>query len=1319
MPILEEESLTTEIFTPDQPPIDFDAEQSQAQFSGLFPTIGAAWGMFNPVTSMVVNESTLSILDQYDPEFEPNARGFEEYSHIIAGAKDAEHERRLKNDILRKKKYENTIADGGGFGITASLAASLMDPVGLYTFGAAGKIARTPTKINKMTHVSKSTGKVAVVGAGSTALSEIALQASQPALEAEESFKAIAGGALLGGLLGAAGGVLSKPEFDSLASKLKRDFNNINRTDARQAELNNSILKAYNETSGAGAESVAKLTAEDLELVETFGFAKMSKYITPTLRVMQSSSVVAKRIYVQMAEIPLKMKGSASGKTMPVAAETLAKRYDTHLAKAIVSKDEGYKEIKQAAKERGQKPMSKSQYKTKIAKAMRREDVDVNGDPIITKAAEKIRKQFFNELRDAAIEVELLPKDVEAKFADSYLTRLWSPKDIIANEPVFKKKLTDWAQVRVRKVIADTEAKYIKSGERIQKSIEKDLEVMRNNEQKLKELSERKPVKFDYRTQPSVQDDYLEFLKREIGAQELEAYLARYELEEVAELVHAALQKVPKTPESLTQRIVKLGGIKPDADLKSAKVNRRGLFKEDGMSLDDMVRALADPKEGFFAHMSDDDAGILPNRWDQDYLRQKIIEDIDGGGVFRDDDFYIVSEIERIMQEQSFADGMLSDAGIDNYKNFYKEIYEDVKGTKRGLKKDAQKERARIKAAKQGAREGQKLTKPFRDELKKMRNAQGANLRRANRKLETKIKKSKQLSDDLHLRKKEELDAYFDVTSNNGIDEYVKDIVDEVTDNLAQLKPQAEIPSFIVPTERGPLRGKTLDVNDIEFEEFLDNDIDHIMNVYRHHMGTQIEMKRNLGGIDLKDQLQEVAEEYRVLRENAPDEKTKLKLAKEQKAVIRDIEGVRDVLLGRYNAHNPDEVLNQAGVVLRDLQFMAKMGGVVISSLPDVFRSTMVNGLSRAIPEMEMAQVSKITRGMAIDDLKDLGFGLEAVLASRLQSLAELGDPMNRGTALTRFTGNSAQIFSKVTMINYWNDMHKTYSAIATQNKILRSLDGSDAEYLNRLGISDSHARVIKKQFEKHGTTDGKKIISGAKDWDVKDPNVANAKRVFEAALRKEADVAIVTKGAGDLPLLSNKEAGKLFLQFRNFVMASHTRVTLRALQARGEKEVAGAIMGAVSMVAMGMMVAAIKSEMSRRSAGLRGADKHLDTSKWNKRKWLAEGLDRSGLVALMLEPINISDKAAGLGPSMLTGQGAPSSYAGRNIVGMIGGPSVGTIGDLGLTLRNLGAPITGAELSKSDIYASRRLLPFQNAFIFRQMFDILEAKTGEAVGIQ
>jgi hypothetical protein len=100
------------------------------------------------------------------------------------------------------------------------LIAGIVDPINFIpVFNTASKSVR----IGKLL---TGASKTAIAGAGGVALTEGILQAQQETRTAEESAVNIAGGAVLGGILGGAGALLSKRKFNSITKKLEQDIGN-------------------------------------------------------------------------------------------------------------------------------------------------------------------------------------------------------------------------------------------------------------------------------------------------------------------------------------------------------------------------------------------------------------------------------------------------------------------------------------------------------------------------------------------------------------------------------------------------------------------------------------------------------------------------------------------------------------------------------------------------------------------------------------------------------------------------------------------------------------------------------------------------------------------------------------------------------------------------------------------------------------------------------------------------------------------------------------------------------------------------------------
>ena len=176
-------------------------------------------------------------------------------------------------------------------------------------------------------------------------------------------------------------------------------------------------------------------------------------------------------------------------------------------------------------------------------------------------------------------------------------------------------------------------------------------------------------------------------------------------------------------------------------------------------------------------------------------------------------------------------------------------------------------------------------------------------------------------------------------------------------------------------------------------------------------------------------------------------------------------------------------------------------------------------------------------------------------------------------------------------------------------------------------------------------------------------------------------------------------EVGKLVGQFRSFGFAAVQRILLSGLQQRD----AAALSGAVLSVGLGMGVYALKTMQY-------GGELSDDPT-----QWLVEGVNRSRLFGWLMDINNTAEKLSRgrLGIAALTGESV-SRYQSRNWVEAMARPSVGLIQDANQVL---GSAISG-DWRESDTRAIRRILPYQNLFYLRGLFDAVEDGVNQGLGV-
>ena len=146
---------------------------------------------------------------------------------------------------------------------------------------------------------------------------------------------------------------------------------------------------------------------------------------------------------------------------------------------------------------------------------------------------------------------------------------------------------------------------------------------------------------------------------------------------------------------------------------------------------------------------------------------------------------------------------------------------------------------------------------------------------------------------------------------------------------------------------------------------------------------------------------------------------------------------------------------------------------------------------------------------------------------------------------------------------------------------------------------------------------------------------------------------------------------------------------------------------GVLSMISLGMMTYAFKQW---------DADRPLDE---NPSAWVAEGIDRSGMLGIFGEINNTLEKISSnnLGLRPIMGISAPASrYASRSVLESAMGPSFGLAGDV---VKTANAISNGQDWTESDSRAIRRLIPGQNLSILRQGLDTIEGEINESLGVK
>ncbi|MBI1203775.1 MAG: hypothetical protein GC182_14835 [Rhodopseudomonas sp.] len=1090
-------------------------------------------------------------------------------------------------------------------------------------------------------------GKTAlsVGGAAAAAASvqEAGLQATQELRTPGESLANIGGAAVLGGLLGAgASRIMNGVEAGRAASVVKKAA--APDFDAATDVLHKELTEMAAPQS-VGAAAVPKDALDDLSIAGAAAskVAKATAQLNPLLRTLHSPSQAVRDIASKMMDTPVYLKKNLKGAGDPAAETSMLEYTRGAVTQALEAQETAYFNARKAGN-----VITRKEFRDAIGQAMRRGDKsDIPG---VTEAATAWRSHVIEPLKQRAVSAGLLPADVSVNTAASYFSRMWNRPAIEANEGEFRKVVRGWLEGSLSAAEkADASRVEARASKLRQEKDKLDLGIMRREEAA------------SQRANGGVWLD-------EVDANAVSEVLQR-----------TSFGERPQAPQGLAEWLRGLGkdGIHdPAGDLASAFPEAKqvpGLIRKSlrgtanpqgGVGLDEIASRAW--QEGFIG-----DTGANIARPAARDLLEALADDLRGSRVVRATDREAArkaGDFDRLMQA-------LSQAGADPGKPVT-----DVAAAVRGIAQNVSRvllDMDRQRAAKLG-------------------------------------------SDIAETQQR----GRFDFLSEADRAAYLNEIVDDIFAKVTGRGIDGSVPTDLVVTKRGPLKERTFNIPDDLVERFLDNDAEFVGRRYARIMSADIELSERFGDPTMKGPVDTIRKEYADLRQaveangaiSATQRAEQLKnLNSREKADIRDIEAVRDMLRGNYRPEIQHTGWARTLAAVGIFNYMRALGGVLVASLSDAVRPAMVHGLTAYMsdglgPLIRNAKALKMSR----QEAKLAGAISEKVLASRLATMAEITDPHAMNSPFERFLQNAATGFTRMTGLLHWNDFHKEITSTMVQNRILKnaeaaaakgfkSLPPSERAYMGFLGIGQERAESLGRLFGEHGETlEGVRVANTEKWGD--DPAAVFLRHAYRAAINKDVDSVIVTKGHGDVPLFMSTPVGRALGQFKSFAIASNQRVLIRGLQ----EDTGRFVGGVVGMATIGAFIYMLKQLESGREISN------------NPGTWIAEGLDRSGIFSVAFEINNALEKAGA--PGIYRGTAAmfptrsqkqpASRFAIRSVPGALAGPTFGlatdTVSMIGLALANMerAAGGDGRPVTESDISTMRRLTPYASLPYWRWLID-------------
>jgi hypothetical protein len=435
-------------FLDDAQPAGFAPQLAEpAQITPPVPPFGklfeAAMGQQNPYVS-AVEAFTQPRFAPYDPSFDPFAhiQGYEDYASAFIGANSEDDVLSVKTRIDAERKRSTLLDAGGWRGTLANIGAGMADPVMLIPVGGElVAVSRTGRALQGALHTGVAAGGIA-------AAQEAALQSTQLTRPFSQSLETIAAATVLGGILGAGAGAITR---DTAASAARAG-------EVYERELTSNLSPGAVPEGTVGAAS-ARTTLDQETLANTLGVDRALAFSSPTLRLATSPAVETRQAAQMLADQPLVTRGNIEGIASPISVERRINLAQGPMAEALTAVDDAFVRyrldrarrfgdialigIKDAAEAlRTRAAMTYGEFAEAVGRAMRRGDV--SDIPEVAVAARAMRDKLFDPLGNRAIEAGLLPDEIAVETATSYLSRIYNTTKISAQRPAFERILADW-----------------------------------------------------------------------------------------------------------------------------------------------------------------------------------------------------------------------------------------------------------------------------------------------------------------------------------------------------------------------------------------------------------------------------------------------------------------------------------------------------------------------------------------------------------------------------------------------------------------------------------------------------------------------------------------------------------------------------------------------------------------------------------------------------------------------------------------------------------------------------------------------------------
>jgi len=553
------------------------------------------------------------------------------------------------------------------------------------------------------------------------------------------------------------------------------------------------------------------------------------------------------------------------------------------------------------------------------------------------------------------------------------------------------------------------------------------------------------------------------------------------------------------------------------------------------------------------------------------------------------------------------------------------------------------------------------------------------------------------------------------ITENAGelIENNIKQKIDNIYDAIVgnSKNDLSDTKDFIKITKRGSFKERSLTWVDYdEMEEFLENNTFKVIEQYSRIASADNAVYSEFGTLDVTNrtknlklnkvlkayeqkeiQLKDDLENQLIGQKLNDKEKEKLqtlyqkqinKLQDERKQFENDFTSYVDFFRG-ITKDDYNDLLTKSSLLMRNYQYLTKMGSAVVSQLGDTATVVLNYGFKsflKNFPNLLATLPSKKFQleGLKLneEEMKLAGFCMQLTLNNMMGGVSNTftrnGDAFFSNNPLKNVIDEGVKFMNKVNFMSKADDSIKNWTGLIIQEQAIRAIKNFE-------NLKNGSRDLI--NLNKNGIV----YIPNTQSWDNKE-----AVNLYRTFLNNSVNSVTLNPKIQDMPIWGNKEFGKLILQFKGFTLSSINKILIPALQKKDTDVLAFLI----TSFAMANIIMYAKNTIK----GKKNPEKTNQIVK--------ETLKQTSFAPLFFD---INQVTSSLGIDLYDTEDEREKRADpKNFLISLGGPSVSSLADFGTAVSSTAKD---GSLTPYEQQAIKKLIPYQNLFYVDRLFNTMITK--------